>query len=301
MAAGWKLWASDCPASTETIYYPALPIEERQTPLTQGGFVNGVGSRFFVLGICSCEDIGEVVLLEEYYLKSITMYKLNFVTSNQGKIASFKRDLADLDVALTSIDLEISEIRADETREIAKHKAEVAFEKLKQPCIAQDGGFYIPTLNGFPKVYVNFVMKTIGLEGILKLVAGKDRACEFQDTFAYKDGLMLEPMLFTSITRGSLAESPRGELHEYNWGELHKIFIPQGWQKTFAEMTQDEMSQWSQTNRETWSGVQFADWLKENRLNNISDHELEKRASEVERFAKTGKLIQAKSLDDLIK
>jgi XTP/dITP diphosphohydrolase len=194
------------------------------------------------------------------------MFTLHFATTNKGKIVSLKRDLSGLDVELVPIGMDIPEIRADETPEIARRKVEYAYYHLKQPCIAQDGGFYIPSLNGFPKAYVNFAISTIGLEGLLKLVEGKDRHCEFRDTLAFMDAQMNEPMLFTAVTRGMLADTPRGELKQYHWGELHKVFIPESQIKTFTEMTEAEMDSWRAGRYEDWCGRQFARWLKRNRL-----------------------------------
>lgn len=194
------------------------------------------------------------------------MYRLHFATTNKGKIASLQRDLSALKVEIVTIEMDIPEIRADETPEIARRKAEYAYYHLKQPCVAQDGGFYIPSLNGFPKAYVNFVIGTIGLEGLLKLVENKDRHCEFRDTLAFTDDKLTEPVLFTAVTRGTLADTPRGRLKPYHWGELHRIFIPEGQTKTFTEMTETEMNRWLAGRYEDWCGRQFARWLKKNRL-----------------------------------
>jgi len=190
------------------------------------------------------------------------MKTLYFATTNQGKIASMNRDLAGLDIEVLPVDMDIPEPRSEETREIAGHKVRVAFEKIQKPCVAQDGGFYIPALNGFPKAFVNFAMETIGVDGILKLVENKDRACEFRDTLAYLDAERNEPVFFEAINKGTLATEPRGEMHSYNWGPLHKVFIPDGQTKTLCEMTEEEMQAWLKTRANDWYGKQFADWLK---------------------------------------
>jgi XTP/dITP diphosphohydrolase len=114
-------------------------------------------------------------------------------------------------------------------------------------------------------VYVNFVIRTIGIDGILELVKNKERNCEFHDVLAYMDDLLKKPLLFETFTRGTLAEGPRGELHEYNWGELHKIFVPEGESKTFAEMTKEEMESWKDTKQDEGYGKQFAQWLSKER------------------------------------
>ena len=144
-------------------------------------------------------------------------FVLYFASANKGKINSLQRDFAELDIDFRIAEMEIPEIRSEETAEIATKKVEYAYEKLKQPCIAQDGGFYIPALNGFPNAFVNCALETIGIEGILKLLEGKERRCEFRDTIAFIDKKIEEPVLFTAITRGTIAESPRGELQDYHW------------------------------------------------------------------------------------
>lgn len=190
------------------------------------------------------------------------MQVIHFVTTNKGKITSLNRDFRDSVIEVVPVNIDIPEPRSDETREIAYEKVMRAYELIKKPCVAQDGGFYIPSLNGFPRAFVNFAVETIGLEGILKLVEGKDRSCEFRDTLAFYDGQMEEPIFFETISKGRLAEEPRGELHEYNWGELHKIFIPEGHEKTFAEMTAEEMDAWSRARQLEWCGRKFAKWYQ---------------------------------------
>lgn len=190
------------------------------------------------------------------------MKKLYFATANQAKLASLKRDLAGLNIEIKTLNFEIPEPRSDETDMIAKEKVRFAYSQIKKPCLAQDGGFYIPALNGFPKAYVNFALGTIGLAGILKLVEGFDRSCEFRDSFAYLDESLDEPLAFTTITKGTLAKEPRGELHAYNWGELHKIFIPEGGEKTFTEMSAEEMDNWRGSRMDDWCGKKLALWLQ---------------------------------------
>ena len=191
------------------------------------------------------------------------MKQIYFATTNKGKIASLNRDFRDKEVEMVPVNIEIPEPRSDETKEIAHEKVLYAFSEIKKPCIAQDGGFYIPSLNGFPKAYVNFAVETIGLEGILKLAEGKNRSCEFRDTIAYMDDQLEEPVFFETISKGTLAETPRGELHEHNWGELHKIFIPEGQDKTFSEMSAEEMDAWARARQHEWCGRRFAHWVTE--------------------------------------
>ena len=189
------------------------------------------------------------------------MKKIYFATTNKAKIQSLENDLKDLDIKVEPVNMEIPEIRADETRDVAREKVLYAFDKIKKPCVAQDGGFYIPALKGFPKSYAKFVLNTIGIEGLLKLIEGKNRKCEFRDTFAYFDSNLKKPVLFEAITRGTIAKESRGEAKERHWSELHKIFIPQNAKKTFSEMTLAEMNKYRNNGNE-WCGVKLANWLK---------------------------------------
>lgn len=189
------------------------------------------------------------------------MKKIYFATTNKKKIASINQYLNGV-VKVISVDMEIPESRADETNIIAEEKVIYAFKHINKPCIAQDGGFYIDSLNGFPRAFVNFAMETIGIKGILKLLEGKDRVCEFRDTLAYMDDKLKKPLLFETITRGTLTTEPRGKLNKHNLSDLHKIFIPFGENKTLAEMEEKEIEKWRKTIQADWYGNKFAKWIK---------------------------------------
>jgi XTP/dITP diphosphohydrolase len=45
-----------------------------------------------------------------------------------------------------------------------------AFEKCGLPIIVEDAGLFVEALNGFPGPYSSYVYKTIGNEGLLKLM-----------------------------------------------------------------------------------------------------------------------------------
>jgi len=53
-----------------------------------------------------------------------------------------------------------------------------------KPLIVQDSSFHIRSLNGFPGAYIKYALKTIGLEGILKLLEG------IEDRRAYAEGAL---------------------------------------------------------------------------------------------------------------
>ena len=128
------------------------------------------------------------------------MKEIIFVTHNKGKIASAKKHLKNVNFKVFEYDLE--EPRSDDVCYISKVKVMEAYELVKKPCISLDAGFFIEALNGFPRSFVNFALDTIGIDGILKLMEGKEnRKCEFKECLSYYDGKDLKQ--FVSYHRGT--------------------------------------------------------------------------------------------------
>ena len=71
------------------------------------------------------------------------MNKINFITSNKGKIKSLENSLRlnNLEVHVNAQNLDIMEPQFDTVQEVSKFKALKAFEMLKEPVLVEDGGF----------------------------------------------------------------------------------------------------------------------------------------------------------------
>mgnify|MGYP001603823987 CR=1 FL=1 len=172
------------------------------------------------------------------------VHEVRFATQNSSKFNSLSDVLVKHDIELVHYKVEFQEPRSDDLEEIARSKIYFAYEQIGKPCIVHDTGFYIHSLGGFPKTFVNFVLETIGTDGILKLVKGKTRECEFMNCLAYLDEILQGPIYFKSSVKGALAETPRGRAKEYDWSELSLIFIPEGQNKTLGEMNSTEREFW---------------------------------------------------------
>ena len=186
------------------------------------------------------------------------METIVFVTDNKGKIASAKQKLTNVDLEIFEHDLE--EPRSDDITYISKCKVLEAYDLVQKPCISLDCGFWIDELNGFPRAFVNFALETVGIEGILNMMKEKEnRACQFTECLSYYDGESLHQ--FMGYHKGILAEKIRGEDSNKKWSDLWYIFIPAGYSKTLAEMTEEERK-----NRQKISSVdaflEFANWYK---------------------------------------
>lgn len=185
------------------------------------------------------------------------MKKIVFVTGNIGKVKSAEKRLDN--VKLEWYKFELIEPRSESVEEIAKYKVIEAYKEVKCPCIAQDSAFYIEALNGWPATFINFNLDKLGLDGFLKLMEGKDnRKAYFKQCLAYYDGTEIH--YFDSISRGLLATKIRGDEVKEQWSSIWKIFIPDGYSKTLAELTTEERALREKNLISSFD--KFNDWIK---------------------------------------
>jgi len=171
-------------------------------------------------------------------IKEDLVKEIVFVTTNPGKIAYANELLHNTTVI--PYEYELIEPREDDIRIIAEAKVKQAYDKTQKPCIAMDIGFYITSLNGFPRAYVNHALDTIGVAGLMKLMEGvDDRSCEFRECLAYYDGENVR--VFESTSRARLSTTIRGSEKDNKMSNLWYIVEPLGLNKTLAELNDEEL------------------------------------------------------------
>ena len=117
-----------------------------------------------------------------------------------------------------------------------------------------DSGFFIEKLNGFPRAYVNHALETIGVEGILKLMEGKEnRNCKFKECLVYYDGDTMK--FFEAETKGTLSSEIRGLYTNKNWSKLSYIFQVKEVGKTIAKLNDNESEKIGKSIYEVLDGV----------------------------------------------
>ncbi|WOF17361.1 XTP/dITP diphosphatase [Methanoplanus sp. FWC-SCC4] len=153
---------------------------------------------------------------------------LKVVTGNPDK-AKEVEEFFNGKVRVGHVKLDLPEIKDNDVGNIARVKAKAAYDAVKEPLIVDDTGFYISSLNGFPGAYAAFVLDTIGMEGILRLMENQENRCAYFETaiaYADEDGVLI----FRGRVEGSITTGPRGsEGFGYD-----PIFEVSG--KTFAEI-----------------------------------------------------------------
>jgi len=180
-----------------------------------------------------------------------------FATSNIHKFQEAKKVLAEYDIAAAMIKMNLLEIQDDDIQNIAKASVRDAVKKCRLPVIVEDAGLFIKALNGFPGPYSSYVNRTIGVDGILKLMRNiKDRNAYFLSVIAFSDPNKEEIIFFLGKVEGSIAYEARGES---GFG-FDPVFIPiEGNGRTFAEMSTEEKNRFSHRARAL---RKFAKWYK---------------------------------------
>jgi XTP/dITP diphosphohydrolase len=146
--------------------------------------------------------------------------------------------------------IRLVEIQSDSLEEIANEKAKSAFSKVGGPVLVEDDGLFIDSLGGFPGQYSSFVFRTIGNEGILKLLGGstKRSAC-FRSLIAFCNGRTV------SISEGRVNGRISERIAEGGWG-YDPIFVPDDMDLSFAELKRSK-NQYSHRKRAL---EKFAEW-----------------------------------------
>lgn len=156
--------------------------------------------------------------------------RIVFVTTNAGKIEEAVRLGKEYGIEVLSNTYDAYEPRSTDPVEIAEASAKDAYDFIGKPLIVEDSGFFIDALHGFPGTYSAYVFKTIGLEGMMKVMEGvENRRASMRSAVAYTDGEDL--VSFAGRVDGAVPERKGGDR---GFG-YDPIFIPDGCDATFAE------------------------------------------------------------------
>lgn len=170
--------------------------------------------------------------------------KVFFATTNAAKVASVARVLGAYGIEVERVDLELPELQADTAEAIATGKVRAALSALRERVMVVDSAFVIDALKGFPGPYVKHVTAKIGVDGYLDLLARHphpaSRGCAFVDAVALADPTIPAPLVFVRRERGTLATERRGDPAGHK-SPVATLFVPEGCDKTIAEMAPDEL------------------------------------------------------------
>lgn len=175
--------------------------------------------------------------------------KIFFGTTNEGKLAE-ARDILGIEIEGTP--LEIEEIQSLDPVKVATQKAKDYFAQLARPVLIEDVSLTFNALGQLPGTYINDFSKSLGNEGLTKLL-DKNRLATAQATLAFCSAPE-RVEIFIGKIEGTIAKKPMGK-NGFGWDP---IFIPKGSSKTFAQMTQKEKNKYSMR---TIALKKFKQWL----------------------------------------
>lgn len=170
------------------------------------------------------------------------MKDLYFITSNKGKYKEVANKLIEADFKVIQKNLGYPEVQANSLEDVVNFGVSYILERFHKPFIIEDAGIFIKNLNDFPGVYSADVFYKIGCKGILKLLDGikKDRGACFKSVIAYVNSDK-QIHVFAGECFGHIGFEEVGD----NGFGYDPVFIPNGENKTFAEMTVDEKNRFS--------------------------------------------------------
>ena len=192
-------------------------------------------------------------------------FELVFATSNKGKYNEVKKMMPRNINLLSLNDLNfIGDIRetGKTLKQNAKIKSDFIFNNFGINCFADDSGLEIDSLNGMPGVYsARFAGKTCNsndnIEKVWKLLTGHNNTdAKFKSILSLNiDG---NTFFFEGKIDGKIIFNKRGT----NGFGYDSIFIPNGYNKTFAELNSVEKNEISHRSKALKRLIIFLDKQK---------------------------------------
>ena len=181
--------------------------------------------------------------------------RIIFATGNEGKMREIRDILAGMEAEIVSMKEAGLSTDVEETgttfAENAVLKAEALANICNKPCLADDSGLCVDALGGRPGVYSaryapnrDFDKAMTMLIGELKESKSNDWSAHFACVLALKEPDK-DVKIFEGRVDGKIIEERKGE----NGFGFDPVFMPDGFDRTFAEMSGDEKKQISHRGR----------------------------------------------------
>ena len=157
---------------------------------------------------------------------------LYFITGNAGK-AKYLSDYFDFRVEHKKLDL--PEIQSLDLAEIVADKARRAYEIIGRPVLVEDVSLIFKALDKLPGPLIKWFYETLGNKGLCDLLNRyEDKRAMAEVNFALC--VKWEVKIFSGSCEGRISDKPKGK-SGFGWDP---VFIPNGFAKTWAEMSADE-------------------------------------------------------------
>lgn len=165
------------------------------------------------------------------------MREITFITSHPKKAEEISWHLG---YPVTHHKLDLPEIQSLDPHEVVSAKAKEAYRQLQRPVLVEDFSLRFEALGKLPGPLIKWFLQELKIEGICELLDNYEtRVAYAQTCFGYhdEDGLHF----FDGIMKGTITLEVRGD----NGYGTDGIFIPDGQNKTWGEMSKDEQIKYS--------------------------------------------------------
>ena len=166
--------------------------------------------------------------------------KITFITGNPGKAEEVSRYIG-MEIDHKTIDLE--EIQSLDLSEVVRDKVTRAYDKVGAPVLVEDVSLVFNSMGKLPGPFIKWFRKELTNDGLCRLLDGKDRSAVATVCYGFHDGKEIH--IFDGSMVGVIADSPRGD-NSFGWSPA---FTPEGFDKTYAEMSNEEQSIVSMRNK----------------------------------------------------
>jgi non-canonical purine NTP pyrophosphatase (RdgB/HAM1 family) len=169
------------------------------------------------------------------------MKSITFITGNSNK-ARMMQEAIGMELRHHSLDL--VEIQSLNLEEIIIHKVKEAYHQLGSPVLVHDTALYFKAWGQLPGPFIKWFLETVGNEGMCQMMGTfTDRSAVAVVNIGYYDGRDLK--IFKADLKGIIADKPAGD-GGFGWDP---IFIPEGFEKTRSELSQEDYLQNSLTHK----------------------------------------------------
>lgn len=166
--------------------------------------------------------------------------ELYFITGNKDKFAEVQAIIPEVQ----QLDIDLPEIQGIDPHAVLSAKLKEAQKHHQGRFIVEDNSFVIKGMNGLPGPLIKWFLKTIGNEGLVKLTEKFGVEAEAKIIIGYSDTEKIDgenSMEFFEGTIEGQIVSPRGD-NGFGWDP---IFLPNGYNKTFGELSLSEKNEFS--------------------------------------------------------
>lgn len=163
--------------------------------------------------------------------------QFTFVTSSDKKVAEVERIIH---IKLLHSNLDLPEIQTVDIEDVVSYKAKYAYTLLNEkPVIIEDTGLYFESWNGLPGALIKWFIEKVGDKGICNMMHEfSNKKAWAKTAVATYDGKL---NVFQGEVPGRISDIPLGD-KGFGWDS---IFIPDGSNKTFAQMQPQEKDRYS--------------------------------------------------------